>query len=435
MLSKKNPWFNKIVEYAFYVYLFLLPWQTRYIINYGFLNGPIEYGTYALYATDILLIIVFLLSWFYKNINPVETCHGKSLRGYNAIILLSIFAFISFFSVYWADNHELAFYAWMRIVGAIIFIFLLIKLNLSLTKISLSLIAAGFIQALLGIWQFFVQNIPAYSWLGMSSHNPTTLGDQVVETITGRFLRAYGSLPHPNILGGFLMACLLLIIFLALKNPTKIIKIFLAICLPIITAGLFFSFSRSAWIGFFIGWLFILFFIHWQHKILLNKFLKISCFLALTFTVLTLIYPNLIIGRVFLIDRLEKKSISERAEFQQQSLNIIIKNWPIGVGIGNYTREIYNKYDDNLSSYNYQPVHNIYLLLFAEIGIFGLSIFLLFIINSFKNINLTNLSSIAAGILLISFLIIGFFDHYLITQNFGLMLFFLPLGLLHKNCG
>src|SRR3989338_9757284 len=50
-----------------------------------------------------------------------------------------------------------------------------------------------------------------------------------------------------------------------------------------------------------------------------------------------------------------------------------------GVGIGNFTdklREIIPTMDE----YMYQPVHNIYLLIYTETGLFGLSSFLIFLI-------------------------------------------------------
>ena len=50
-----------------------------------------------------------------------------------------------------------------------------------------------------------------------------------------------------------------------------------------------------------------------------------------------------------------------------------------GVGIGNFTdklREIIPTMDE----YIYQPVHNIYLLIYTETGLFGLSSFLIFLI-------------------------------------------------------
>src|SRR3990167_11494216 len=52
-----------IFPLTFYAVIFLLPWQTRLIIEQGLINGqPWEYGTISLYATDI---VIMLLAAFY----------------------------------------------------------------------------------------------------------------------------------------------------------------------------------------------------------------------------------------------------------------------------------------------------------------------------------------------------------------------------------
>ena len=73
--------------------------------------------------------------------------------------------------------------------------------------------AGAFLQACLGIYQFFTQSSFACKWLGMASHNAQDLGVSVIETLSGeRWLRAYGGLDHPNIFGGFLCFSILILI-------------------------------------------------------------------------------------------------------------------------------------------------------------------------------------------------------------------------------
>jgi len=57
-----KPAMTSFIEYGLYLLVFLLPIQTRWIIKAGMLNGGYwEYGTYGLYATDILLIMLLIL--------------------------------------------------------------------------------------------------------------------------------------------------------------------------------------------------------------------------------------------------------------------------------------------------------------------------------------------------------------------------------------
>jgi len=58
------------------LFLFLLPWQTRYIWKYGQLNGGYwEYGTGSLYVTEILLWVILVL-FFVNNFLKKEVWVG-----------------------------------------------------------------------------------------------------------------------------------------------------------------------------------------------------------------------------------------------------------------------------------------------------------------------------------------------------------------------
>ena len=416
---------NTFIEYIFYIFIFLLPLQTRYILTEGELNNGLwEYGTYSVYAIDLLLLFIFILSFFYKSKIKLIVSHWSLVIG---------FWLLSFISVYWAVNQELGFYYWLRITGILIFLFIIAKLNLSFKKISWSLVLAGLLQSLLAIAQFFSQKVIASKWLGIAAQTPSTLGVQVIEGPAERWLRAYGSLPHPNILGGFLVICLLLCLYLILKNKTRSQQIILFICLSFISIGLFFTFSRAAAIGLIISLLFLFLFIYLFQKKYLKQFFKLLIVPLLILITLTSIYPSLVFNRFNQVNRLEKKSFVERAVQHQQSLELISKNWPTGVGPGNYTQAVHDEINNKLKSFEYQPVHNIYLLILTEYGAFGLIIILLLIINSFKNIKPKNFDSLFLGTILIAIMSIGFFDHYFFTLNFGLLLFWLPLGLLKRS--
>ena len=53
---------KKILDYLLMLFLFLLPWQTRWFYQSGSLNGGYwEYGTFSLYGTQILLWLIIIL--------------------------------------------------------------------------------------------------------------------------------------------------------------------------------------------------------------------------------------------------------------------------------------------------------------------------------------------------------------------------------------
>jgi hypothetical protein len=81
----------------------------------------------------------------------------------------------------------------------------------------------------------------------------------------------------------------------------------------------------------------------------------------------------------------------------------------------------------NLQSWDYQPVHNIYLLILAELGIIGFILWLIPVLF------LTKKSSFICSLLFIVILAISLFDHYFWTLYFGILLFWLTLGLMQKK--
>ena len=108
------------------------------------------------------------------------------------------------------------------------------------------------------------------------------------------------------------------------------------------------------------------------------------------------------------------------------------------------------KKGSSLESWQYQPVHNFYLLIAAEIGIIGLILFILFIFKVLKMAYLKVKSQIVSRetiftrhinlctgfilSILLGFLFIGSFDHYFWTIQQGQLTFWLILGLLVASC-
>ena len=96
--------------------MFLLPWQTRLIWQQGEINGaPWEYGTYSIYATQILLwliIILFGINRFvnrelWKKITTREhfISHRKYLFGAVGLIVLMIVAVLHSQDVWLSYNY------------------------------------------------------------------------------------------------------------------------------------------------------------------------------------------------------------------------------------------------------------------------------------------------------------------------------------------
>src|SRR3989338_2162673 len=105
----KDNFFRKTSEFLFYVFVFILPWQTRWIFQDAIIAGnPFEYGRMSLYSFDIIFIILLIIFLFWavpEKIKKFEIKNWKP-RGLNIIFLF--FCFFVFLTVLWADEKAIA---------------------------------------------------------------------------------------------------------------------------------------------------------------------------------------------------------------------------------------------------------------------------------------------------------------------------------------
>jgi len=453
----------KIIEYLFYIFVFLLPWQTRWIWHSGKLGEEIsQYLSFSLYGTEILFFVLIVLALIYSLKNKDEEFSFLNLKLLDFYILLILFFVISLFSVVFAQDSYVGFYYLIKLLQGFALLVFIINFKFSYKKLGWVIVLAGLVQAVLSIFQFMMQKVFTSKWLGIAEQLPQTLGVSVIEAGGLRWLRSYAALPHPNIAGGFLaisLIILIILIFLAQKNKERV---FLWLFLPIILAGLFFTFSKGAWLALIIGILFLSAFV-FSSKDKITKFI-FSQLIGVVFTVIAvlfLIYQTPVLTRLKGETRLEQKSYTERSLYYDQAKTLIENNWLKGVGLGNYTLALYNQDDEKQAAWAYQPVHNVFILVVTETGILGFILFVLLFLESFKrlwrfkidhHLKLLNIFSlfkkathifdtyhrkffwfIGLAAVFLMFLVVMFFDHYIWTQYFGIMFFWLMFGLWLKQ--
>lgn len=503
----------KIIEYGLYLLVFSLPIQTRWIIRQGLLNnGPWEYGSLSLYATDILLTILLLFFLIYKVSQRKFLASNRSADGQLSLnfrdlsfksqltwLFIAGLVLTSAVSIFFAPDKILSLYKFGWLMLGIGLFWLLVSASYNKTKLIWFLIAGIASQAGLAIWQFLFQATFQNKWLGLALHRSGELGTSVIETIGQdgigeRWLRAYGGMDHPNILGGLLAVGILFLAGEIIKNHKRqnTIKAILWSLLVVLTAALFFSFSRSAWLGLGASLVALILWSAIKKNLMAQKMIaQVILICGAIIFILFLMYPNLVLTRFYLAGsftgtpsvfklvsapgRLEIKSSSERIESIKNSWPIIKNHWAGGVGIGGYGLADYEvkikecgnakKACEKISSFIptpnlvggfiFQPVHNVYLLVWSEIGIFGLLFFLCLIIyiliSHFKK-RLSSPLDLADAVtankivasanyqesvlnisILIVMLIIMCFDHWLWSLHFGVLFFWLVLGLASRN--
>jgi len=421
---------TNVLEWGTYLLVFLLPWQTRLIYKFGQLNGGYwEYGSNSLYATEIILwlLAVLFFVYFFKNRPSIKNKISAVL-----VFLLIIWLLIS---LLWSLDRNLSVYYGTILIEGLLLYFLVSLGPAKKIRLMISFILAAAVQALLAWQQFLWQLVLPSKWLGLSGQLADNLGTFVVETSSGRWLRVYGSLPHPNVLGAFLVVALIFIFSLSLMANSRSKRLFLTFSLLLILPALFFTFSRGAWLALAICYLlFAIWLIVKNPKgIPLGEknifFVKLSLSGLVIIVIMAVIFWQPFLTRVNGVERLEVRSTEERLGSYHQALSVIKPNWYKGVGLGNYTLKIFKDLNNTDPAYTYQPVHNIYLLILAEWGIVGLIIFLAWCFY----LLLVSHGSLAGKLCLVSFLVIGLFDHFLWSLYFGIILWWLVAGLTEEK--
>lgn len=366
---------KRILNYLIILFLFLLPWQTRYIFRYGSIGGGYsEYGTVSLYGTEILLVVILLFVILTRQLT------GQDLSSFKKI-------FLDWSKFWWA--------LWAGAVG----------------------------QGIFAIWQFFTQNISANKWLGLAAHLPGDGGASVIEISGERWLRAYGSFGSPNSLGIYLAVILILGLVFYLKTEKWFYKIIITVGQIFILTGFILSWSRGAWIAAVSGMIALALLVYKKKT---KDFFRQIFYYALTMIFFITILPALFFGRFNFANRLESQSMGERMAQYSDWVQIFSNNWFTGFGPGNYVSAL-TPLHPTWQSWQFQPVHNIYLLALAEYGIVGWVLIALLVGYLVHKIYRRNREFVPIIIVLF---VAGLFDHWLASMWTGIAFFWLILAYL-----
>ncbi len=414
-----------IIEYLFYLFVFVFLWQTKLII----VSSDSNYNEIALFGNYILLSIILILFFVYKIKNKLESGIAPGVDKY--LVILAALDFFVFLSILISVDINLSIFRYVLFLISVGLMYLMLNFKFNFKKIILVFLLALLFQAGLGIGQFFTQQTFSCKYLGIASHEASDLGTSVIETNNERFLRAYGATDHPNVLGALMFFAVFFTILLMVKNNyhgTKAIIAYLALFLYFVALVL--SFSRSAILALALSLLFLFLVFFFTDKKLFYKFLPIFLSLVLLSGALFLLLKPLVLVRVDASSRLEKISLNERKEQNIVASQIISDNMWLGVGLGNYHNELLNR-QSSLKAYEAQPVHNVFLLMWAEIGLWGLLFFLYFLLYLFK-INIQKLYYIPLFIGLFIFMLL---DHWLwsLPGSYLFLFFILSLTFYFKD--
>ncbi|NCF65194.1 MAG: hypothetical protein GWP61_04420 [Chloroflexi bacterium] len=258
------------------------------------------------------------------------------------------------------------------------------------------LLLAGISQAVIGIWQF-----------GLRDDGPEHF------LVLDRFYRAYGTYEQPNPFGGFMNLSVLLALGVLvglisafwywLRHRTKkeridnvpnrglhslILIAVVALVVTLTGLALLFSWSRGAWMGFAAGA--AVFLLFWPRKRIYGLLILALALVLILMALGSGLLPETVAARLtgfaddFTLGDVrgvdindDNYSVLERQAHWQAGLNMLRDDVWLGSGFGNYA-VAYPKYalinwPDALGH-----AHNYYINLLAEVGVLGLTAYLLF---------------------------------------------------------
>ncbi len=412
---------EKFSNRLFFLAVFLLPWQTEVLLSQGMVSGePSPYAVLGIYVVEVMLLFVFLLRMHRPNDRDVRQMDKA----------LYLFLASAFFSLSLSAFSSVGWFHLIHVVSAAMLFFLLTDERTKLKPVLIAFLFGLLVPVTVGWFQTLTGATPDSTLLGMSAKDAQTLGTAVVETVSGRTLRAYGTFPHPNVFGGYLAIGVVILGWLAKSMKSQRDVVVLSMLAAVLGSALVITFSRSAWLGLLIGVVVSMALMLKQKKNLAHHLITVLSVGIVSVLLTIFVFRQEVFSRFNPTLRLEAISIEERASQYQMFDEVFFSSPIFGVGPNAYTFTLADQ-DPGQPVWVYQPIHNVFLLILAELGVVGFVLFVFWIgrigrsLMAIKNPN--GLFAVALGVSLTT---IALFDHYLWSLWPGLALSAFVLGIL-----
>ena len=432
---------RRIERLLWYVFLFMIPWQTRVVLWQADFTFS-EWRAMALWATDVLMLVLFLVAAF----------QGWRVRRPDRIdwLLLPLVA-TGALSLIRASAPEIGLYQLARLVQYALF-FLYLRhwawQRFSSDESVLAFVLGAFLQALIASGQSIVQHDLGLRWLGETLLTPFMRGVAVFyDGPMHKVLRAYGTLPHPNVLAMFLGLALWGFGWLWLRHAHgtrwSVLHVPWAVvgALLVWASGLAYARTVAAvWVlgtGVIIAAISSERALHWRNIALIRARLRAGLILiAVVAGLFAVTHLSQVAARMSISG--DDEAVRMRLDFARDALGsgggsswITRVNW-IGIGIGNFTSWL-ALYDETLPEHLRQPAHSVYLLAYAETGVLGtiaLLIFLAAIVRHAWRLH-PDQPLLRIGILVIlgAVLVAATWDHFFWTLQQGRIMWWTVLAL------
>lgn len=411
------------------VLVFCIPFERRHVFptEFSYMFGSFnEYVTNYLYVTDVLTFVVVALSVF----GILQLWRSIPVERHGVILAVLFFLLVLAPTVSPVDlDLSLPFYARLALFGlfAIITSFLLRARGIEHLTL-FAIMAAGLFQSLIGIIQFTLQRSLGLHIFGESPLSPQISGVAKIVMDGSRYIRAYGTFPHPNVFAAFLAITLPATLIIIYRRKERIlcelqyfVPYLLALLIQILALVLTFSrtgIAAAAFTVLCVGLYMYLIIKHERmdstHKRQIFTFMIVLAIALFSIGLAVLPFAK---TRIRIADQNGDAAVSERVRLLNVSRETFLSHKVLGAGMHTF---VVNMPKDGLYAWQFQPTHNIYWLILAENGIIGVLAFigliLFVLVNGIRQI----LSAVSPNKILLvfgfvgilSYLLIGLFDHH-----------------------
>lgn len=401
------------------LFFVILPWQTRWIYRASPIHPDAEWGRLSLYASELLLgvLLVWAIAhavWLWRRGQlPWQPFTRERLWLVGALAVIVYGAARSWFTVDPAAGFQ---HTWWILEAILVVIFLRTGWFPWRAAITGLLIGLS-IAALLGVYQAVGQYAPGNKWLGLAEHRPEWGGSSVVENTDGRFLRAYGSFPHPNVFGGYLVLALF-VILTVLDSSARSLRMTSYMLTALFSIALALSFSRGAWIAWLVAMGVVLY--ERRRAVVLQAALS-----AITIAAILVTLWPVTVTRFIADARLEQRAIDERVMSVRDGFEMWKTAPWFGVGPTQYMNTFYVQHPDT-PWWQLAPPHNVGIAILVEYGAVGTLLLIGALI--LFGWHFIQKGRYRAALLFLPLLALAQFDHYPWSLYSGVMLVALYVG-------
>lgn len=410
------------------IFLFLWLISLFFPIHYTFLNRTSlatgsfsDFTSISLYLSDILLFVtwIFILprgKSFYHVVKPLKY-----------LIFWVFLAFLANLGSNWPQN--LFFLAkFIELVVAYGTISIIFKETSVKTAFLSLFVALATIQSLLALNQFYLQHPIGLYKLGEQQIYSFNQGIAKIVVSGITYIRGYGTFPHPNLLSAYLLGGIFICLYLFSFTNKLIYKAIFGACLIVNVLGITVTFSRAAFFSLAVGLV-----IYFGYVLLKKKWH--SEYTGKIIILLIAAILSLVLFHKFLLVRdsisFSDQAVVERGYYNNVGLTMIKEHPLFGVGLGESVLHMQQYTSFKLWPWQYQPIHNYFLLAAAELGIPGALILIWIFWSHIKSMgrDLSDPFHLSVFSILFCFAILMFFDHYFYTLQQTQMLLWLVLAL------